>query len=164
MQTTETLAYRALAIVAENCDHARALDGAGFSGADAEFGHDLVRKAARFGWSERQHAAAVKIARKYRKQVSARGTMPADWLELLAQEAAPARPAKPEAVDVCLRFLKVKAHYDRAITFFAGSLKNSVCVPKSLIRSLNEGDGEVLVTLPDWFVNKEGLGYWRVTA
>lgn len=160
MLTNETITFRALQFVASDCDGARSIDGHGFSGYDAEFGHDIVRKGEKFGWSEGQFRAAKRLAHKYRKQIINSGQFPADVLDLIANEAQPERTPKPEPVDVCLRFLGVEKEYDRAIRFFAGNVKNKVCVPKSLIRSMNKGDDHVLVTIPDWFAKKEGLTYF----
>ena len=57
-----------LAFLAARCDGAFALDGQGFNGRDAAFGHDL---AGRDDLSDRQALAAQRMLRKYRRQIPA---------------------------------------------------------------------------------------------
>lgn len=52
------------------CNGARTWDGAGFSKMDTDFGHSLAQRALRGqAWSEKQAQAALKLIRKYRKQL-----------------------------------------------------------------------------------------------
>jgi hypothetical protein len=52
-------------------DHARILNGVGFSQSDGEFGHSLAAQFTRTGrLSERQWAAALKLAHRYRRQLA----------------------------------------------------------------------------------------------
>ncbi len=152
-KTTETLTFRALVAVRGVCDGARSDDGRGFSGYDARFAHDILDKGERFGWTVGQFTAAKKLAHKYRKQIAANGFDPAQ----IVDEAIPAvRPReRVEQPDVTLWFDMVKREYDRATVF--AKAKDTACVPKSLIRDMASFDGGVSVTIPHWFVAKEGL-------
>lgn len=64
-----TKTYQGLAAVRDACDAARTVDGIGFSSHDCTFARDVLDKGARFGWTERQFAAAHKMAYKYRVQI-----------------------------------------------------------------------------------------------
>lgn len=59
----------ALVALASVCDGASTHDGAGFSGADTDFGRDLASKGREYGWTEKQHGAAKRLCHKYRKQL-----------------------------------------------------------------------------------------------
>jgi SNF2 family DNA or RNA helicase len=60
------LALTAMQLLAGVCDWANALDGAGFNKFDAEIGHSLAGKAS---LSPKQAALALRLARKYRRQL-----------------------------------------------------------------------------------------------
>lgn len=69
--TQEKWAARALAILAQNDpDGARILNGVGFNCQDGGIGHSLAAMLAkRGGLTEKQWAAAIKICKKYHRQV-----------------------------------------------------------------------------------------------
>lgn len=82
----------ALSYLAGICDGAQDRDGVGFSGSDSDFGKDLARKGAAYGLTEKQHAAGLKLAHKYRKQLGAGGYD----LDAIASEAwVPSHPRNP---------------------------------------------------------------------
>lgn len=71
--------HQALKFLAAVCDGARAEDGAGFNGTDAQFGHDLARAAS---LSRNQAAHAKIMLAKYH------GQLPADLFEAIHPEIA----------------------------------------------------------------------------
>ncbi len=77
----EKWAARALAILSANDpDGASVINGAGFNKTDGDFGHSLADfLSKRGGLTEKQWVGAVKICRKYHKQV---GEPPADPIEV----------------------------------------------------------------------------------
>jgi hypothetical protein len=56
-------------LAANDPDRARMENGVGFSAADGEFGHSLVRQYPGGGWTAKQWAIAKKMVVKYRRQV-----------------------------------------------------------------------------------------------
>jgi len=60
------VAMRAIQELASVCDGARDKDGSGFNGVDARIGHSLAKQQS---FSDRQTWLALKITRKYRKQL-----------------------------------------------------------------------------------------------
>ncbi|MGE5483624.1 MAG: hypothetical protein ACM3X4_01250 [Ignavibacteriales bacterium] len=74
-QTGEMVLLRlAILVLAKGCDGAQARDGAGFNKNDADVGHALagkVRKGQEF--DERDLRTALKLAKRYRKQLKANG-------------------------------------------------------------------------------------------
>lgn len=62
------LIHKGLQIIAGNCDHARAIDGAGFSKIDTLIGHDLADE---WSLSPPQAVLGLKLCRKYRRQLPA---------------------------------------------------------------------------------------------
>lgn len=61
-----------IAVLAGVCDGARTWDGAGFSGADADFGHSLAGLT-EAQWTLGRYWAAYNMLRKYREQLAANG-------------------------------------------------------------------------------------------
>lgn len=64
------LIQQAVRFLAGRCDYARNLDGMGFNAADTYFGHSLAEKEY---WTEKQADAALRMLRKYEKQLEAAG-------------------------------------------------------------------------------------------
>jgi len=56
--------------LAARCDGANSLDGQGYNGVDADFGHDLAQKDR---LTYRQQKAGLKMLKKYKKQLEAGG-------------------------------------------------------------------------------------------
>lgn len=69
MEKTQ-LAQKAIRHLAGICDGAVAIDGQGFNGVDSNFGKSL---AAQETWSVRQAEAAIKMLKKYKKQLQSAG-------------------------------------------------------------------------------------------
>jgi len=66
--------------LANMCNHASTLDGSGFSRMDADFGHSLARHASSGrAWSAKQATSALKLLRKYQRQLGGREFMDG-WL------------------------------------------------------------------------------------
>jgi hypothetical protein len=87
---TKNLAKAAVTAVAQGCDGAQSLDGAGFSKMDASFGQKLATMRGEF--SNGQCHAALKLARRYRRQV------PSELCEALKlYEKAEKKPKKTKA-------------------------------------------------------------------
>lgn len=62
------------------CNHASTNDGAGFSKADAEFGHSLALRAAENrAWTPKQAAAALSLIKKYHRQLGGQDAIQS-WL------------------------------------------------------------------------------------
>jgi len=70
VKNTAEEVLRAIKCLADRCDYANSLDGAGFNKFDADFGHDL---AGRESLSEGQKLAALKMLRKYKTQLGNAG-------------------------------------------------------------------------------------------
>jgi hypothetical protein len=63
------------------CNHASTWDGAGFSKMDSSFGHSLAQQASQGrAWSTKQAAAALKMLRRYQRQLGGKDFMDR-WLE-----------------------------------------------------------------------------------
>lgn len=63
------------------CNHASTTDGAGFSRMDADFGHSLAQWASQGrAWTGKQASAAIKMLRKYQRQLGGKDFMDA-WLQ-----------------------------------------------------------------------------------
>jgi len=158
---TDTLTFRALLAVRGDCDGARSDDGKGFSGYDAGFARDLIEKGQRFGWSDRQFAAAQKLAVKYRKQAAAK--LDDFTVDAVRAEAAPAKPERedpaPVVVEVAIQKESAKALFVDVLPQRARYGKR-VWVPRSLISFVEgwpEDDAVARATVPAWFASREGL-------
>lgn len=57
-------------LAADDPDHAREKNDVGFNGRDGEFGHSLAEQLAR-GLTDKQWSAAIRMLRKYHRQVGA---------------------------------------------------------------------------------------------
>jgi hypothetical protein len=165
----DTLTYRALVAVKGDCDGARSDDGKGFSGYDAGFAHDLIAKA-KFGWSERQFAAAQRLAVKYRKQAMAKDA--SFTPEAIMAETAPARAAKPVLapvpVEVCIGAITDKAFFVDVLPQHQRFGKR-LWLPQSVITfpEGRPGQGSVepkVALIAAWFADREGLNEYRVAA
>lgn len=93
---TDTL-HHAVEYLASRCDGATKHDQVGFSAFDADFGHSL---ASQERWSEKQTAAAMKLLKRYRKQLKAAGIDIENLPEIPPAEPKPTSPkpagAKPQ--------------------------------------------------------------------
>jgi hypothetical protein len=78
--TVQLTAEDMICRLAGMCNHASTIDGSGFSRMDADFGHSLAEHASSGkAWSPKQAAAALKLLRKYQKQLGGREFMD-NWL------------------------------------------------------------------------------------
>ena len=66
------LIHTAVVALSQNCDGAATLDGVGFNGVDAPFGHSIAHRPLD-KWTPKMARAAYQMIRKYRKQLSAHG-------------------------------------------------------------------------------------------
>jgi hypothetical protein len=74
-------AERMIQSLAGVCDGAATLDGQGFSGFDASFGHSLAHQSLDGrAWTVKQAAAAVKMIRKYQRQLGGKAVIDA-WMQ-----------------------------------------------------------------------------------
>jgi len=74
-------AERMIQSLAGVCDGAATLDGQGFSGFDAQFGHSLAHQSlSGRAWTVKQAAAAVKMIRKYQRQLGGKAVIDA-WMQ-----------------------------------------------------------------------------------
>lgn len=77
----ERTAESMIRLLANRCNHASSLDGAGFSMNDASFGHSLAQQSASGRpWTEKQAAAALRIIAKYSGQLGGREAIQ-QWLK-----------------------------------------------------------------------------------
>ena len=112
MQATfENTVHEALRYLAGRCDYAATLDGAGFNGLDAAFGHSLADQGR---LTEKQYAAAYRMLRKYRRQLAA-GGFDYDKFEAPDQRRAPAPAGSDRRVDVEGDVFVISFPYDREI-------------------------------------------------
>ena len=70
-QTVSQNIKRCLQALAGVCDYAHEQDGVGFNGFDADFGHQLAEQT--YPLTEGQEKAAVKLLKKYRRQLEGHG-------------------------------------------------------------------------------------------
>jgi superfamily II DNA or RNA helicase len=93
--------HRAVSELAARCDHASSLDGQGFNGRDASFGHSLAGRDPE-DWTPRMAAAAHKMLRTYRVQLLNYGidydALPVPDAEVIEAARVAARPAAPPTV------------------------------------------------------------------
>jgi hypothetical protein len=74
-------AERMIQQLAGVCNHASTLDGSGFSRLDSAFGHSLAQQASNNrAWSVKQATAALKLLRKYQRQLGGQDFMD-NWLQ-----------------------------------------------------------------------------------
>ncbi|MBN3993878.1 MAG: DEAD/DEAH box helicase [Nostoc sp. NMS2] len=95
---------QAILYLASNCDHAFSQDGVGFNGADAGFGHWLATQVQQNKPLLQTHAtAALKMVRKYIKQLEHGGLALPEWDAIAHQYAKNSTPVlvqDDEGVDV----------------------------------------------------------------
>lgn len=81
------------------CNHASTWDGAGFSKMDASFGHSLAQQASEGRpWSAKQAASALKMLRRYQRQLGGKDFMDG-WLETPVFRQAPRDPSSDAAAN-----------------------------------------------------------------
>jgi len=94
-----TTAEALICSLAGVCNGASTWDGSGFSKLDASFGHSLADKAANSRpWTTKQALAALKLVRKYRKQLGGDDFIN-KWLETPVFKMTPADQAFTKATD-----------------------------------------------------------------
>jgi len=94
-----TTAEALICSLAGVCNGASTWNGSGFSKLDASFGHSLADKAANSRpWTTKQALAALKLVRKYRKQLGGDDFIN-KWLETPVFKMTPADQAFTKATD-----------------------------------------------------------------
>ena len=87
-QTAEGLLIQ----LADRCNHASTWDSAGFSKLDTELGHSLAQRARNGNaWTVKQATAALKLLRRYQRQLGGKGFMDV-WLQDPTFAQAPLEP------------------------------------------------------------------------
>ena len=179
--TTSTLVGTALLTIAGLCDGARRLDGTGFSRNDADFGRSLAQTVKTKGFStEKQFAAAKKLALRYRRQLVEAGMdIDAIAAEAFDQDAAAANRTANEAARVeaqvarnapVTRSVIITGESDKAYKVIVGG--STTWLPKSLttfgrtvsfrVRRPNGATGITFhtianVTVPAWMAAEKNM-------